>query len=161
MGNSHGMTTPARRGLLLLLVAAAVAGCPRPAPPQAPAPASAAPSPLASVSRSPSPSPPRPSPRPSPSLDPTVQRQLFFKGTSPFALEGPFRLVAGERTFRCYYDGRGALNVILYRGDGQADTELFNRVGPFSDAATYTVKEPGAFRLQVTGASGPWRIEVR
>jgi hypothetical protein len=157
-GNTHGMTSVARRGLLLLAVPLALAGCPQAAGPSAPTPT---PAPVASPVRSPSPSPLKASPRPSPSIDPTYQRLRTFAGTSGMALEGPFDLVAGDREFRCFYEGRSAITVSLIRQDGETDAQLFNRTGPFSDTVRHTLAEPGAFRLHVTGASGPWRLEVR
>lgn len=112
-------------------------------------------------SPSPAPSPLKATPRPSPSIDPTYQRLRTFEGTSGTALEGPFNLVAGEREFRCFYEGRSAITVSLIRQDGETDAQLFNRPGPFSDTVRHTLAEPGAFRLHVTGAGGPWRLEVR
>jgi hypothetical protein len=152
------MTSAARRGLLLLSTTLALAGCPQAALPPAPTPTAA---PMASPVRSPSPSSLRATPRPSPSIDPTYQRLRTFEGTSGTALEGPFDLVAGEREFRCFYEGRSAITISLIRQDGETDAQLFNRTGPFSDTVRHTLTEPGAFRLHVTGAGGPWRLEVR
>jgi hypothetical protein len=157
-GNDHGMTPAARRALLLLASTVALAGCPQTPLPPAPTPAAA---PMASPARSPSPSPLKATPRPSPSTDPTHQRLRTFEGTASTALEGPFDLVAGEREFRCFYEGRSAVTISLIRQDGETDAQLFNRSGPFSDTVRHTLGEPGAFRLHVTGAGGPWRIEVR
>lgn len=158
-GNEHGMTPAARRALLLLTSTVALAGCPQTPLPPAPTPTAAPP--VASPARSPSPSPLKATPRPSPSIDPTHQRLRTFEGSASTALEGPFNLVAGEREFRCFYEGRSAVTVSLIRQDGETDAQLFNRSGPFSDTVRHTLAEPGAFRLHVTGAGGPWRIEVR
>lgn len=154
------MTAVAKRGVCLFSIVAALAGCPHTAPTPAPSPSSA---PVAGPGRSPSPTatPARPSPRPSPSRDPAVQRQLNFSGTTAFALEGPFTLVAGEREFRCFYEGRSQLTVNLIRQDGTTDAQLFVRGGPFSDAARHTVAATHPYSLHITGAGGPWRIEVR
>jgi hypothetical protein len=73
---------------------------------------------------------------------------------------GPFRLVAGDRTFRCSFDGRGTLSVFLIRHDGQKDAQLFNHQGAFSDAAHFTVAASDDFYMQIAGADGPWMLEV-
>lgn len=116
------------------------------------------PVPLASPSRSPSPAP---TPRPSPSWDPSKQRPVMVSGRSDLALEGPYLLLAGERTFRCFYEGRAPIAVWLIRADGKTDAELFNRDGAFSDQTTHTITSTQNFHVQVTGANGPWRIEIQ
>lgn len=142
----------------LLPALALAAGCviQAPATPK-PTPAEVVPAPTASVTRSPSPSP---TARPSPSWDPNRQRPIRVSGRADLALEGPYTLVAGERTFRCYYEGRTPLSVWLIRQDGRKDAELFNREGPFSDTTVHTVATTQGYHLQVTGANGPWRIEI-
>ncbi|MFN3430931.1 MAG: hypothetical protein ACK46X_13375 [Candidatus Sericytochromatia bacterium] len=147
------------RFALLPPVLAMTLGCiiqapstPRPAPSgMVPAP------PMASASPSPSPSP---TVRPSTSWDPNRQRPIRVGGRSDLALEGPYTLVAGERTFRCFYEGRAPLTVWLIRQDGQTDAELFDREGPFSDTTRHTVTVTQGYHVQVTGANGPWRIEI-
>lgn len=141
---------------LLTLAWAGAAGCPAPTAPRASATPAEAPAASPSVRPSPSPA----SPRPSPSRDPNAQKRLVFSGTSNLAMEGPFRLVAGDRVFRCTYDGHAALSVYLIRHDGQKDAQLFNREGPFFDAAHHAVSESADFYVQVAGADGPWRLEI-
>lgn len=140
----------------LALAWAGAAGCPAPTAPKISESPAELPAASPSVRASPSPV----SPKPSPSRDPNTQKRFVFTGTSNLAMEGPCRLVAGDRLFRCTYDGHAALSVYLIRRDGQKDAQLFNREGPFVDAVHHTVSESADFYLQVAGADGPWRIEI-
>jgi hypothetical protein len=140
----------------MAIAATLAAGCPAPQAPQpTAAPVTGLPAPA--PSRSPSPSP---TVRPSPSLNPSVQRRITVRGKGDFAVEGPFTLLAGERTVHCTYEGKTPITVVLIRADGNAETTLFAQAGPIAERVTHQVPQMGTYHLHVTGANGVWLVEI-
>jgi hypothetical protein len=158
-GNDEPMPPTTLRNTLIASAIAALSGCPAtPGPAPTPTPVANR-SPIASPSPSASPTA-APTPRPSASWDPNVQRRLSFQSAKSTAVVGPFRLVAGDRLFRCVYEGKGAMSVYLIRHDASDEAQLFNKGGPFSDSAHHTVTTSADYDFQITGADGHWRLDV-